>query len=172
MREKLLFDFGWKFFEGEIPFPVPKTHPDTYLSVKAGLALGAAAPAFDDSQWKPVDLPHDWMIELPYDPGSYINSSYLKRGEGWYRRTFLLEPARCGAASLDRVRRRVPQREGLAQRPLPRAITPAAIRGSIFRSATWPTSAAFRTCSRSGSIPGNTRAGGTRALDFTGTSGW
>jgi len=93
MREKLLFDFGWKFFAGEIPHPEVKTHVDTYRSLRAGMVFGAAAPSFDDSQWASIDLPHDWMIEQPYDPSLSINCSYLKRGEGWYRRTFLLDSA-------------------------------------------------------------------------------
>ena len=41
------FDEGWRFFRGE--------------------ATGAADPAFDDSGWRALDLPHDWSIEdLPY----------------------------------------------------------------------------------------------------------
>jgi beta-galactosidase len=93
MRERLLFDFGWKFFAGEIPFPEPKTHFETYSSVKAGLVLGAAAPSFDDSHWTSVDLPHDGMIEQAHDPEAPVSSGYLKRGVSWYRRTFLLDPA-------------------------------------------------------------------------------
>jgi beta-galactosidase len=37
------FDEGWRFFRGD--------------------ATGAEAPAFDDSGWRTLDLPHDWSIE-------------------------------------------------------------------------------------------------------------
>jgi len=96
MREKLLFDFGWKFFRGDIPFPEPKGargHIETYGSCKAGQALGAAAPSFDDSQWRQVDLPHDWVIDQPFDPEATVSNGYLPRGVAWYRRAFQLAPA-------------------------------------------------------------------------------
>ena len=41
-REQL-FDHGWSFHRGDVP--------------------GASDPAFDDSKWRRVDLPHDWSIE-------------------------------------------------------------------------------------------------------------
>jgi beta-galactosidase len=45
-RERL-FDEDWLFLRGD--------------------ATGAEAPAFDDSTWRALDLPHDWSIEdLPY----------------------------------------------------------------------------------------------------------
>lgn len=37
------FDLDWRFFRGEAP--------------------GAENPDFDDSQWRELDLPHDWSIE-------------------------------------------------------------------------------------------------------------
>jgi beta-galactosidase len=96
MRQKRLLDFGWKFFRGEIPFPEPrgeKGHIETYGSIKAGQVLGAAGPAFDDSQWKTVDLPHDWVIDQPFDPAATVSNGYLPRGVAWYRRAFVLESA-------------------------------------------------------------------------------
>jgi beta-galactosidase len=75
------FDRGWKFHLGEAP--------------------GAEQPAFDDSAWRAVDLPHDWMIEGvpgadpskmegPFDPKSPAGpgGGYLNGGIGWYRKTF------------------------------------------------------------------------------------
>lgn len=64
-REVLSFDKGWKFHLGDVPFPVIKGHNATYTSTKAGRATGAADPAYDDSGWRCVDLPHDWVIEMP-----------------------------------------------------------------------------------------------------------
>ena len=37
------FDSGWRFLRADAP--------------------GAEAPGFDDSQWRTLDLPHDWSIE-------------------------------------------------------------------------------------------------------------
>src|SRR6185295_19890936 len=42
-RRQELFDFGWRFRRGEAP--------------------GAQKPAYDDSAWRRVDLPHDWSME-------------------------------------------------------------------------------------------------------------
>ena len=36
-----------------------------------GVAPDAAKdPAYDDSSWREVRLPHDWAIEGPFDPGA------------------------------------------------------------------------------------------------------
>jgi len=42
-RRQELFDFGWRFHRGEAP--------------------GAQKPAYNDSAWRQVDLPHDWSME-------------------------------------------------------------------------------------------------------------
>jgi beta-galactosidase len=76
-RQLGLFDYGWRFHLGEAP--------------------GAEKSDFQDKDWRSLDLPHDWIIEGPYDelapaagPGGY-----LPTGIGWYRKTFhLLETAR------------------------------------------------------------------------------
>jgi beta-galactosidase len=69
------FDFGWKFFKGDVP--------------------GAELPEFSDSGWRNVDLPHDWSIEGPFnekEPSSY-SGAYLPTGVGWYRKRFGLPEA-------------------------------------------------------------------------------
>ena len=92
-RERLSFDQGWLFHKGDIPFPEVKGHYITYTSAKAGAASGAAAQAFDDSDWQPVDLPHDWASESPIEKDANIAQGYRKRGFGWYRRHFQVDPA-------------------------------------------------------------------------------
>jgi beta-galactosidase len=71
-RETTLFDFGWRFHLGDPPH--------------------AEAPAFDDSAWRTLDLPHDWSIEGPYDPQAAAGGTggYLPTGIGWYRKAFTL----------------------------------------------------------------------------------
>jgi beta-galactosidase len=93
VRQRLSLDRGWLFHEGDIPFPVIKGHNLSYNNAKAGQAWGAAAPGFDDSAWKTVDLPHDWAVEQPFDQNANISQGYRARGIGWYRRYFRLDPA-------------------------------------------------------------------------------
>jgi len=59
---------------------------------KAPPAIGDIAflqPAFDDSRWEQVTLPHDWAIEGPFIvDGPYGGMGRLPSwGVGWYRRT-------------------------------------------------------------------------------------
>ncbi|MCB1132782.1 MAG: DUF4982 domain-containing protein, partial [Verrucomicrobiae bacterium] len=84
--------------EGDIPFPKISGHNDTYFSAKAGKAWGAAAPEFDDSQWRVLDLPHDWAVEQPFDQNANLSQGYRPRGIGWYRRSFKLGPSDRGKA--------------------------------------------------------------------------
>ena len=56
----------------------------------------ASSIGFDDNDWKPVNLPHDWAIELPFtnDPaleskGFYpLGRNYPATSIGWYRLVF------------------------------------------------------------------------------------
>lgn len=91
-REVLSLDKGWSFHLGDIPYPVIKGHNATYRNAKAGCVSGAAAPDYDDSDWRIVDLPHDWAIEGTVDPDANLSQGYYKRGIGWYRRKFKLAP--------------------------------------------------------------------------------
>jgi beta-galactosidase len=69
-----------------------------------GDVKGADAATFDDSQWRTLDLPHDWSIEdLPAAPGKKQIGPFtedsegkgatgnVKGGMGWYRKTFTLD---------------------------------------------------------------------------------
>ncbi len=80
------FDRGWKFHLGD--------------------ADGAEQADFDDSSWRGLDIPHDFMIEGvpnpdpakaakmegPFDPASPAGAGggYLNGGVAWYRKTFSL----------------------------------------------------------------------------------
>jgi beta-galactosidase len=68
------FDFDWKFKLGDTP--------------------AASAEQFDDSQWRTLDVPHDWSIEGEYkqtNPGG-ATSAWLPTGIGWYRKRFTVTP--------------------------------------------------------------------------------
>ncbi len=95
-REVLSLDPGWRFHLGDIPFPEVKGHGATYNNAKAGTARGAASPDFDDTDWRQVDLPHDWVVEGPFDPQANVSQGYRPRGFAWYRRYFRLDPAERG----------------------------------------------------------------------------
>jgi len=90
---RLLLDRGWRFHLGDIPMPEISGHQASYENAKAGMSHGAAALSFDDSEWREVDLPHDWAIEAPVDREANIAQGYRRRGVGWYRRTIRLDPA-------------------------------------------------------------------------------
>ncbi|HEV7924160.1 MAG TPA: beta-galactosidase GalA [Verrucomicrobiae bacterium] len=89
-RERLLLDFGWKFHLGD----------DWGLSErldKAGVNPGPAGRTFGDANWRTVNLPHDWLPELPFDPKADDSHGFKPVGPGyhsnsvaWYRRTFQL----------------------------------------------------------------------------------
>lgn len=91
--EKRSLDRGWKFHDGDIPFPVISGHGNSYNNAKTGKAWGAAAPEFDDSQWRVLDLPHDWAVEQPFEKSANLSQGYRRRGFAWYRCGFLLDSA-------------------------------------------------------------------------------
>ena len=89
-RQHLSLDQNWKFHLGD-------DWPDALRLNKAGINSGPAGPAFDDGGWRTVTLPHDWAIELPFDPNADANHGFRPVGPyfpqnsvGWYRRTFSL----------------------------------------------------------------------------------
>lgn len=52
---------------------------------------------FDDSEWRTVDLPHDWAIEQNFDALLPANTGKLPwRGVGWYRNEFRLDAKNLG----------------------------------------------------------------------------
>lgn len=83
---------GWRFHLGDISQRVTGHRP-TVNSAKAGGATGPAAPAFDDTEWRAIDLPHDWVVEGPFSEGQNIAQGYRPRGVAWYRRALRLEEA-------------------------------------------------------------------------------
>ncbi|MFT3786530.1 MAG: glycoside hydrolase family 2 TIM barrel-domain containing protein [Tepidisphaeraceae bacterium] len=97
LRQTLRMLDGWRFHLGDdvVP-PLANTHIAAYMAAKAGSARGAARPGYDDSDWRGVQLPHDWSIEGAFDPDNHMDAGYLPRGVGWYRRHFKLDDAARG----------------------------------------------------------------------------
>lgn len=100
LRQRLLLDFGWRFHLGHATDPALDFGYNGSFQ-KTGNFLRASSIAFDDSDWTPVDLPHDWAVELPFtrDPdlknkGFYpLGRKYPATSVGWYRRVFTLDEA-------------------------------------------------------------------------------
>lgn len=64
MRKKININTDWKFYEGDL---APKKPTDGWGGAKARAHFkGAAALDFDDSAWRNVDLPHDFLPEKDY----------------------------------------------------------------------------------------------------------
>ncbi|HEX3472015.1 MAG TPA: glycoside hydrolase family 2 TIM barrel-domain containing protein [Silvibacterium sp.] len=106
-RERLLLDFGWRFHFGNADDPAKDFafgSGRTGNFQKTGNFLPAGAIAFDDGEWRSVDLPHDWAVELPFqnDPslaskGYYpLGRTYPATSVGWYRRVFELPASDAG----------------------------------------------------------------------------
>jgi len=95
-RERLSLDRGWLFHLGDIPVPDIKGHEPSYANAKAGNAPGAAAREYDDSDWRQLDLPHDWAVEGPFDPNANISQGYRPRGASWYRRYLRVDESERG----------------------------------------------------------------------------
>ncbi len=88
--DRLSFDDGWRFYRGDIAEKRPHSGDDTYQYTKAGAAGGAAAIKFDDSAWRIVYLPHDFVVEGPFAESENVAQGYRPKGVGWYRKTFTL----------------------------------------------------------------------------------
>lgn len=91
--ERLSLDLGWRFHRGDILAPVPRTGDQTYASTKAGAAGGAAALRYDASSWREIDLPHDFVVEGPFEASANVAQGYRPKGVAWYRRSLRLDPA-------------------------------------------------------------------------------
>jgi beta-galactosidase len=106
-RERLLLDFGWRFHFGHADDPTRDFgfgSGRTGNFQKTGSFLPAGNIAFDDSEWRPLDLPHDWAIELPFENDPSLSSkgyyplgrTYPATSVGWYRRVFELSASDAG----------------------------------------------------------------------------
>lgn len=93
-------DTGWKFAFGNASQPSKDfgrgTEYFNYLTKSASIHNeGPYTMKFDDSSWKEVRIPHDWVTQLPYERQASHSHGYRTVGwkypetsVGWYRRTF------------------------------------------------------------------------------------
>ena len=131
-RDRTLIDSGWRFQLGDPvdvttnvtwypeiadlakvePAQLTGTGSETYLqtirvdimATHAGENVSFVQTNYNDSAWRSLNLPHDWVVELPFDQnadGSHGfktvgNSSYTTNNVGWYRRTFTIPSGYAG----------------------------------------------------------------------------
>jgi beta-galactosidase len=100
-REKLLMDRGWKFHLGSASSAEADFgYGASAIFAKAGESYGAVSRGFNDSTWRTLDLPHDWMVEQDFvksDNGDVLSHGFKPAGRlypetsiGWYRKAFLV----------------------------------------------------------------------------------
>lgn len=96
MREKLLMNKGWLFYYGEPDYIKAKKDvgDQIYRGSRAENANGPARRDFNDSTWRTVHLPHDFVYEYGQSHADGCigekNNFPLDRGSAWYRRYFRL----------------------------------------------------------------------------------
>lgn len=105
-RERICMDQDWLFSFGHPSDPARDYNTGTgYFSwlAKAAYGDGAAAADFDDRAWRKLDLPHDWAVELPFDPGGSLSHGFKAIGRkfpenslGWYRKHFFIPQTDAG----------------------------------------------------------------------------
>ena len=102
MRTKELLDFSWRFYNADLS---PKTTTERWAGSKGGaFDFGATKMDFDDTKWKTVNLPHDFVLDGNYkrvnEDFSYKNeipameaidsrlvlAGSLEGSIGWYRK--------------------------------------------------------------------------------------
>lgn len=108
MQRKILsLDRAWRFHLGEVPYKKYMYHDALYTATKTASSKGPGRRDFDDSSWRLVDLPHDYVVEGTPSIEEPPSQGSLARENAWYRRTFLLDEA-------DRGRRIALHFEGVA----------------------------------------------------------
>jgi len=104
VREEILMDFNWKFFNDNLQ---PQNNTYLWGGAKSGaFSKGATACNLDDSKWREINIPHDFVLEGNYvalkEDFEYkneipamesIDSRLVALGSiqgsvGWYRKKF------------------------------------------------------------------------------------
>ena len=104
--ERLRFDDGWMFAFGNASDPARDfgcgTEYFNYLTKANSIHNeGPYCDKFDagrwPNEWRPVTLPHDWVVDLPFSPEASHSHGYKTVGYrypetsvGWYRKVFAI----------------------------------------------------------------------------------
>lgn len=90
-NKTILLMNNWLFHKGELPRKPESDHAATYLSNMAGYGLSLYDMFVEGVSWENVNLPHDWMVDEPFDTSSAVAGGFKKRGSGWYYCEFELD---------------------------------------------------------------------------------
>jgi len=107
-RKKINIDDDWKFHFGNASDPEKDfNYSIATIFGKSGAQSGTAIDSrFDDKSWRTLDLPHDWVVELPFvnvknsDVESHgykpVGGLFPETSIGWYRKHFTIARADSG----------------------------------------------------------------------------
>ncbi|GAA0529373.1 beta-galactosidase [Rhizomicrobium palustre] len=116
VRETLLLDFDWHFHFGHAADPAKDfgfgADLDTFAKAGSGVT-SAADPDLKLADWKALNLPHDWVVELPFVPSANpppepaedvrayhgfkpVGRQFPETSIGWYRKSFELPKSDLG----------------------------------------------------------------------------
>lgn len=102
-QEKISLDEDWKFHFGHAANPDKDfDYGNKLLFHKSNVfETTVVSPKFIDSTWSKINVPHDWVVELPFvkssthemDTHGYkpIGSAYPETSIGWYRKHFSVD---------------------------------------------------------------------------------
>ncbi|MBA4154130.1 beta-galactosidase GalA [Flavobacterium sp.] len=105
-QEKISLDEDWKFHFGHAANPEKDfDYSKTALLHKSNVfATTIVNPKFVDTAWTKVNVPHDWVVELPFvkseqvemDSHGYkpVGGAYPETSIGWYRKHFTVDKAK------------------------------------------------------------------------------
>jgi beta-galactosidase len=102
-QEKISLDQNWRFHFGNSSNPDKDfDYGNTLLFHKSNVyETTIVSPKFIDTAWSKVNVPHDWLVELPFvestthamDSHGYkpVGATYPETSIGWYRKHFLVD---------------------------------------------------------------------------------
>lgn len=105
-QEKISLDEDWKFHFGHASNPEKDfEYSKTALLHKSNVfATTVVNPKFVDTTWEKINIPHDWVVELPFvkseqvemDSHGYkpVGGAYPETSIGWYRKHFSVDKSK------------------------------------------------------------------------------
>lgn len=88
-RQRILMDAGWRFHRGEIAGVTVDGADD----VPSAVPPAPVALRYDDSSWSNVHLPHDYVIEGPFEAKGNPSHGSIIPTTAWYRKVFKVPEA-------------------------------------------------------------------------------
>ena len=88
-RQITSLDTDWRFHRGDVTGVFTQVSTNQNLSPSPDF-LG---PAYDDSTWQRVNVPHDYILEGTFDPKADEAHGYLPVEPAWYRKTVSIPAA-------------------------------------------------------------------------------